>query len=354
MGPPSMDDLRAQATRFLDEGEAFAQDYRWEEAAISFRHGARCFHKLGDHESEGFALRRAAQSYEALQPWRHAGQAWLGAAEAFSGHPPEPEQLPRTSETGEAYLWAGYTFWWAGQDYDSFRAHFLAGDAFSAVDDLVRAERAYKFAAISKARAFATTSRINREVHPFFREFVERDPLDDLERIAAARQQAADPEQREFAARTHIDSLLAVRRALEEAGNDAEASQVYLLEMNARRRYARDYRQWLRWFGLAYWGTVAAYGESFWRWWLSTLLLFVGVFPVLYAVAPFGRVEGAHHFGDDVYFSLVTATTLGYGDMRPEGWVKAIASIESLLGLLMFGVVLTVMVRGVRRFARSG
>jgi len=348
-----MNDLRAQATRFLDEGEAFAEDYRWKEAAVSFRQGARCFHKLGDHESEGFALRRAAQAYEALQPWRHAGQAWLGAAEAFSGHPHEPEQLPRKSEAGEAYLWAGYTFWWAEQHYDSFRAHFLAGDAFSAVDDLARAERAYKFAAISKAKAFATTAKINREVHPFFQEFAERDPLDDLERIAARRQQTADREQREFAARTHIDSLFAVRRALEETGNEAEASEVYLLEMSARRRYARHYKQWSKWFALASWGTVAGYGESFLRWLVSTLLLFVGIFPVLYATAPFGRLDGAHHFSDDIYFSLVTATTLGYGDIRPEGWVKAIANIETLLGLVMFGVLVSVMVQGVRRFARS-
>jgi hypothetical protein len=346
-----MDDPLTQAKRFVADGEAFADNFRWEEAAVSFRQAARCFHKLGDHEAEGFALRRAAQAYEALQPWRHAGQAWLGAAEAFSGHPHEAKQLPRKSEAGEAYLWAGYTFWWAEQHYDSFRAHFLAGDAFSAVDDLARAERAYKFAAISKAQAFATTSQINREVHPFFQEFAERDPVDDLERIAARRQQAADREQREFAARTHIDSLFAIRRSLEEMGNHEEASKAYRLEMSARRRYAREYKRWSRWLWLAVFGTIVDYGESFLRLGMWSFLTLLVIFPVAYAWAPGGRLHGARHFGDDVYFSLVTATTLGYGDMQPEGLVKAIANVESLVGLVAFGLLVSLIVR---RVARSG
>jgi len=42
---------------------------------------------------------------------------------------------------------------------------------------------------------------------------------------------------------------------------------------------------------------------------------------------------------DHIYFSIVTFSTLGYGDMRPEGMViKLLANLESLLGISMMGL----------------
>lgn len=39
------------------------------------------------------------------------------------------------------------------------------------------------------------------------------------------------------------------------------------------------------------------------------------------------------------YFSLVTFTTLGYGDISPKGVHRLVASFEALVGYLYFGVV---------------
>ena len=47
--------------------------------------------------------------------------------------------------------------------------------------------------------------------------------------------------------------------------------------------------------------------------------------------------------GDSLYFSVVTITTLGYGDLSPiSGIGKTIAGIEALLGVILMGVFLLV------------
>ncbi len=45
---------------------------------------------------------------------------------------------------------------------------------------------------------------------------------------------------------------------------------------------------------------------------------------------------------DACYFSIVTATTLGYGDVLPTGWFRLAASIEVLGGLLLGGLAVSV------------
>ena len=43
--------------------------------------------------------------------------------------------------------------------------------------------------------------------------------------------------------------------------------------------------------------------------------------------------------GDALYFSVVTLTSLGYGDIRPDGIARLFAGIEVVLGLSFFGVI---------------
>lgn len=46
-----------------------------------------------------------------------------------------------------------------------------------------------------------------------------------------------------------------------------------------------------------------------------------------------------HGFGSAIYFSFVTATSIGYGDIVPVGTARAIAVAEAITGLLIFGAV---------------
>ncbi|RYE47557.1 MAG: two pore domain potassium channel family protein, partial [Sphingobacteriales bacterium] len=42
-------------------------------------------------------------------------------------------------------------------------------------------------------------------------------------------------------------------------------------------------------------------------------------------------------FSEACYFSLVTVTTLGYGDLQPLGLARALSSIEAVTGLVLAG-----------------
>ena len=56
----------------------------------------------------------------------------------------------------------------------------------------------------------------------------------------------------------------------------------------------------------------------------------------VFALGGFG---GVHHgtFMDDIYFSAVTYTSIGFGDVYPLDNVRLITGVEALVGLLMIG-----------------
>jgi len=48
---------------------------------------------------------------------------------------------------------------------------------------------------------------------------------------------------------------------------------------------------------------------------------------------------------DALYFSLVTITTLGYGDMQPlDAWAKCLVILEVVVGLVFFGLVIATII----------
>lgn len=52
-------------------------------------------------------------------------------------------------------------------------------------------------------------------------------------------------------------------------------------------------------------------------------------------------------FAESIYFSTITFTTLGYGDVRPLGWAKALATVESFVGALFLALLVFVLGRQV-------
>lgn len=51
--------------------------------------------------------------------------------------------------------------------------------------------------------------------------------------------------------------------------------------------------------------------------------------------------RGTRDFGDALYFSIVTITTLGYGDFIPMGPGRAIAAMQGLLGYFILGILVS-------------
>ena len=84
--------------------------------------------------------------------------------------------------------------------------------------------------------------------------------------------------------------------------------------------------------------------------WLFTVLIFVPfVYSCLNGCLHLNVVKGdsieVKSLLDYIYFSIVTATTLGYGDFHPVGIGKAIASLEAIFGTFMWAVFLVVFSR---------
>jgi len=58
-----------------------------------------------------------------------------------------------------------------------------------------------------------------------------------------------------------------------------------------------------------------------------------------------GKTEIIKNFGEALYFSIVTFTSLGYGDFRPNHntysyqWIKYICCAEALLGVFSLAIV---------------
>ncbi|MBI1774000.1 MAG: two pore domain potassium channel family protein [Proteobacteria bacterium] len=65
--------------------------------------------------------------------------------------------------------------------------------------------------------------------------------------------------------------------------------------------------------------------------------IYAGAYWLLVEAFHYGRVTGdsAGEFMDYLYFSTVTYTTLGFGEIYPQGPIRMIAAIEAMTGLLM-------------------
>ncbi len=96
------------------------------------------------------------------------------------------------------------------------------------------------------------------------------------------------------------------------------------------------------------------YGEKPGRTLICNFFL-ISISAVVYWASGLIQVNGtqrAIEFGEALYFSVITFTTVGYGDFLPLGWVREISAIEALSGVVMMPLFLIGLTRRYLRMNR--
>ena len=94
---------------------------------------------------------------------------------------------------------------------------------------------------------------------------------------------------------------------------------------------------------------IFGYGTKWERVLIAMLVVVVGLAVVFWAGHGIESVdvgEGAVSFWDSLYFSVITVTTLGYGDFHPEpGLYRFLASSEAVFGAFMWAAFIAIFAR---------
>jgi hypothetical protein len=70
----------------------------------------------------------------------------------------------------------------------------------------------------------------------------------------------------------------------------------------------------------------------------------------------FGTIRGTENLGflDCVYFSFITYSSLGYGDLIPDGGLRYLAGLEALTGLLLIAWTASFLFFEMERYWKNG
>ena len=156
-----------------------------------------------------------------------------------------------------------------------------------------------------------------------------------------------------------IEARRVQRLSYEKEGKRDEADRMFVLEMRAKRRariknarakleklkaHTHNFIEWL----LA--DLPSEYGTNWVRLFLFSLLVIIGnaVPYAFWSTYIEGLPQTSHYlvrFANALYYSLVTFTTLGYGDMHPTGWLKALSALEALTGAVFMALIVAVIAR---------
>ena len=98
------------------------------------------------------------------------------------------------------------------------------------------------------------------------------------------------------------------------------------------------------------WNVMADCGRTPWRWlgWsLGFMVLFAVIFMLLgkhaFVMSNFKPWGGIEEFGCLFYYSVVTFTTLGFGDITPNnGWAALAVGVEVVVGYIMLGGLISI------------
>ena len=151
-----------------------------------------------------------------------------------------------------------------------------------------------------------------------------------------------------------------------------QASKYYVRQHDTQRRQVWARGRYLRWAKAEGARWVMRYGEGIWNV-VYTALVVIALSALLYPLSIIGglqrsstgetltyatsrsldplTINGLENLtvvlGESLYFSVVTFTTLGYGDWIPLGYAKGLAMVESLIGTFIASLLIYVLARRV-------
>lgn len=134
------------------------------------------------------------------------------------------------------------------------------------------------------------------------------------------------------------------RRQYELFGDGESAGEVFILENNYRLGSLKGLEKLF----LFLYKLLSVYGESPSRVALSAFIVIVTCAGLYYVSGIYSPVnqEIIHSLPTSIYFSIVTFTTLGYGDYSPaSSYARVISSCEAVSGLLFTSLFLVTVVR---------
>ncbi|RYE85923.1 MAG: hypothetical protein EOO75_16385, partial [Myxococcales bacterium] len=151
------------------------------------------------------------------------------------------------------------------------------------------------------------------------------------------------------------DIYRALRLNLNAAGDERGSSWAIYRESVMQRRHLRSQGRWAAWLFSLLVDLLWGYGQRPSRLFFFSLL-FIAASAVIYFVTGIRLgdrcVDGpalsswARHFGECLYFSFVTFTTVGYGDIVPcSGASRAMAAAEAFSGVFIMSLFVTANVR---------
>jgi tetratricopeptide (TPR) repeat protein len=157
-----------------------------------------------------------------------------------------------------------------------------------------------------------------------------------------------------------INYSIELRKAAEDSGLDDVSDYFYVQQREYERRAFKIQSQYPKYFGYLLWKITSMYGTSLGRWLFLSLLITVSfgicyanypcpslvpdeIEKLLTAIKPEIKITGLNNFFSPYYYSIVSFTTLGYGDIMPANLSAQIFFVvEVFTGYMMLGGLLTV------------
>lgn len=125
-----------------------------------------------------------------------------------------------------------------------------------------------------------------------------------------------------------------LKKIFDTQGDDEESSKYYVMEKELSRENSKGWQYFVKSLSFYYW----RYGSR------PQNVVYISLFTificgVIYYFFPqnIKPLDENKSFLDSIYFSVVTFTTLGYGDLSPIGWIRIISLLEAFSGALNMG-----------------